>query len=72
MLGLTKQQHAVLTFIKQHISDKGFSPSYEDIGQAMNLSSVSTIAKHVKALKERGYIDYAYGVPRSITILQQS
>ena len=63
---LSKKQKNVLDFIKKYFNDKGYSPSYEEIGAALGLSSKSTVFKHIKSLKERGFIDTIPGKKRSI------
>ena len=63
---LSKKQKNVLDFIEKYFNDKGYSPSYEEIGAALGLSSKSTVFKHIKSLKERGFIDTIPGKKRSI------
>ncbi len=63
---LSEKQKNVLDFIEKYFNDKGYSPSYEEIGAALGLSSKSTVFKHIKSLKERGIIDTIPGKKRSI------
>jgi SOS-response transcriptional repressor LexA len=65
---LTKCQHKVLQFIRKFIAKNEYSPSYEEIGIGLRLSSLSTIARHVLHLKELGYIDFKYKSSRSIIL----
>ncbi|MCL4322492.1 MAG: transcriptional repressor LexA [Deltaproteobacteria bacterium] len=63
---LSKKQKDVFDFIEKHFNDKGYSPSYEEIGDALGLSSKSTVFKHIKSLKERGFIMTIQGKKRAI------
>lgn len=63
---LSKKQKNVLDFIEKYFNNKGYSPSYEEIGNALGLSSKSTVFKHIKSLKERGVIGTIPGKKRSI------
>lgn len=69
-LGLTKQMSAVLQFIKTRIEDTGVSPSYDEIRDAMGLSSKSGIHRLVTSLEDRGYIVRKYGGVRSIHLVE--
>ena len=53
---LTKKQKEVLDFVVQYIDDRGYAPSYRDIGDELGLSSSSTIHSHVQGLAEKGYL----------------
>lgn len=66
---LTKRQREVYDYIAAHLRDTGFAPSLEEIGVAMNLSSLATVHKHLSNLAERGYIARSWNRARSITLL---
>ncbi|HKJ72666.1 MAG TPA: repressor LexA, partial [Alphaproteobacteria bacterium] len=38
---LTKKQHELLTFISARLQETGFSPSFEEMKEALNLKSKS-------------------------------
>lgn len=57
MQGLTKQQSIALAFIRRHCAEHGFSPSYQEIAQALGLKSRSGVHRLVAALEERGFIN---------------
>lgn len=69
MTGITKRQAEVLAFIKAFIETNRYSPSYEEIGIGMGVTSLSTVARHVRRLKERGQITLREGHSRSIAIV---
>lgn len=58
---LTKKQHEIYNFIANFIIDKGYAPSYREIGQHFDLSSVATVAEHINSLREKGYLDIGDG-----------
>lgn len=63
---ISKKQKAVLDYIGKFISEKGYSPSYSEIGEGMGISSKSTIFKYIKSLKERGFVSDIAGKKRSL------
>jgi repressor LexA len=68
-MALTRRQRAVLDVIREFIATHGYSPSLEEIGDALRLSSVATVHKHVTHLVEKGYVRRAWNQNRSIEIL---
>ena len=53
---LTRKQYELLVFIDMHLKQTGFSPSFDDMKDALYLRSKSGIHRLVTALEERGYI----------------
>ena len=43
--GLTKRQSDVLAFIEAHVRERGHSPSYQEIAEAVGLVSKGRIAR---------------------------
>lgn len=52
----TKKQRELLTFIEAFITEHGYSPSYREIMQGLNYTSVATVALHVNSLIARGHL----------------
>lgn len=72
MSQLTKKQSVVLDFIREHIADNGYAPSYREIADAFGLSSPATVHGHVQALIEKGLIvNGDDGEARSIELVQE-
>jgi repressor LexA len=67
--GLTERQRQVLQFIKDEIRAKGYPPSVREIGEAIGLSSSSTVHGHMARLEEKGYIRRDPTKPRAIEVL---
>jgi repressor LexA len=53
---LTRKQHELLTFIDRHLRSTGFSPSFEEMKDALKLRSKSGIHRLITALEERGFL----------------
>ena len=53
---LTKKQRELLMFIQQRLAEKGVSPSFEEMKDALDLKSKSGIHRLITALEERGFI----------------
>jgi repressor LexA len=68
-MALTRRQRQVLDVIQDFIARNGYSPSLEEIGSALDLSSVATVHKHVSHLVEKGYVRRAWNQNRSIEIV---
>jgi repressor LexA len=66
--GLTKQQSTAYRFIKSYSEETGFSPSYHEIGTALNLRSKSGVHRVIHGLQERGLISLLPNRPRSIRV----
>lgn len=68
----TKKQRELLTFIEQFIETKGYSPSYREIMQGLNYTSVATVALHVNNLIKRGHLAKRDRSARSLEVLTPS
>jgi repressor LexA len=53
---LTTKQHELLVFIDKHLRETGCSPSFEEMKDALALSSKSGIHRLISALEERGFL----------------
>ncbi len=65
-MALTRRQRQVLDVIQSFIDDQGYSPSLEEIGRQLGLSSVATVHKHVSHLVGKGYVRRGWNQNRSI------
>lgn len=66
---LTKKQQQILDFILGQIHRKGYPPSVREIGQAVGLSSSSTVHSHLVALQSKGYLRRDPSKPRALEVL---
>ncbi len=67
-MALTRRQREVLDVIREFIEREGYSPSLEEIGRKLGLSSVATVHKHVSLLVDKGYVQRAWNQNRSIEL----
>jgi repressor LexA len=68
-MALTKRQRQVLDVVEKLIEQNGYSPSLEEIGQSLGLSSVATVHKHISHLVQKGYVQRAWNQNRSIELV---
>ncbi len=52
----TKKQRELLTFIEAFITEHGYSPSYREIMNGLQYTSVATVSLHVNNLIKRGHL----------------
>ncbi len=72
MSNLTKKQNDVFQFIKKHIDESGYAPSYREIGDHFGLSSSATVHGHIQSLVDKDMIQIGEeGEARSIEIVPQ-
>ena len=65
---MTRQQHALLNFIACYISRTGYSPSYQEMQDALGLASKSSVARLVEALRRRGLVSREHHGARSVRL----
>jgi repressor LexA len=66
---LTDRQREILEFIKAEMRRKGYPPTVRDIGEAVGLSSSSTVHSHLAALEAKGLIRRDPSKPRALEVL---
>lgn len=69
-MAITRRQREVYDFISRFVTENGYSPSFEEIGQGLQLNSLATVHKHISTLEKKGFIRRGYNQSRSIEILQ--
>ena len=63
---LTRRQREVMDFIAGFLHERGYSPSFEEIGQALDLTSLATVHKHISTLERKGFLKRGYKRSRSL------
>ncbi|MEN6521818.1 MAG: transcriptional repressor LexA [Armatimonadota bacterium] len=66
---LSPRQRQILDYIVQHIEMHGYPPTVREIGEAVNLSSSSTVHAHLRNLEEAGLIRRDAVLTRAIQIV---
>lgn len=67
--GLTVRQRRVLEEIRSAVATKGYPPSLREIGQAVGLTSPSSVAHQLAALERKGYLRRDPNRPRAIEVM---
>ena len=67
---LTRKQHELLTFIDRHLKSTGFSPSFEEMKEALQLRSKSGIHRLISALEERGFLRRHHHRARALEVVR--
>ncbi len=68
-MALTKRQRQVYDFIADFVARQRYSPSFEEIGAGLGLSSLATVHKHICNLEEKGLLKRDFNRSRSIDLL---
>ncbi len=69
---LTERQQQVLEYIRTTVASRGYPPSVREIGDAIGLSSPSTVHSHLSALVTAGAIKRDPTKPRAIMIVDET
>lgn len=69
-MALTRRQRQVYDFLVRFVDEHGYSPSFEEIGEGLGLSSLATVHKHVSNLESKGLLKRDYNRSRSIDLLK--
>lgn len=68
-MGITKRQRMVLDFVDKHCKSKGYSPSYQEICDAIGIKSKSSVKRMIDNLVERGHMSILPQRARSLVVL---
>src|SRR5437763_595560 len=68
-MAITKRQREVYDFIAEFVQRNQYSPSFEEIGGGLGLSSLATVHKHISNLEKKGLLKRDYNRSRSIDLL---
>src|ERR1700680_1837774 len=68
-MAITRRQRQVYDFISEFVQKQGYSPSFEEIGDGLGLSSLATVHKHISNLEKKGLLTRDYNRSRSIDLL---
>jgi repressor LexA len=66
--GLTARQHLVLETIRDSVNRRGYPPSMREIGEAVGLTSPSSVAHQLSTLERKGYLRRDPNRPRAIEV----
>ncbi|MEN6357502.1 MAG: transcriptional repressor LexA [Armatimonadota bacterium] len=66
---LTHRQRQILDYIVRHTEEQGYPPTVREIGEAVGLSSSSTVHAHLKGLENAGLIRRDAVLTRAIRVV---
>ena len=67
---LTRKQHELITFIQNKLEESGISPSFEEMKEALDLTSKSGVHRLISALEERGFIRRLPNRARALEVIK--
>ena len=67
---LTTRQREILDLIRTTVAQRGYPPSVREIGEAVGLSSPSTVHSHLTTLANEGFIRRDPTKPRAIEVIE--
>ena len=65
---LSEKQLAILEFIQRSVYSRGYPPSMREIGEAVGLTSSSSVAHQLKVLEEKGFLKRDPNRPRALEV----
>jgi len=71
-LALTNRQKMILSYIRTTLREKGYPPSVREIGEAVGLSSSSTVHSQLTKLQALGFIRRDPTKPRALEVIEDS
>jgi repressor LexA len=66
--GLTPRQRRVLEVIREWVQRFGYPPSVREIGEAVGLTSTSSVAHQLRVLERKGYLRRDPNRPRAVGV----
>ncbi|HUU50407.1 MAG TPA: transcriptional repressor LexA [Nitrospinota bacterium] len=69
---LTSKQEKILSFITHHIEDKGYPPTFREIGQFFGMASTNAVKKFINILEEKGYIRRSAKSARALEVIDHT
>lgn len=65
---LTDRQRAILDVIRASVNSRGYPPSIREIGDAVGLTSTSSVAHQLRMLERKGYLRRDPNRPRAVDV----
>ncbi|GAA5055627.1 transcriptional repressor LexA [Nocardia callitridis] len=65
---LTVRQRSVLEVIRTSVSERGYPPSIREIGDAVGLTSTSSVAHQLRTLERKGFLRRDPNRPRAVDV----
>lgn len=65
---LTERQRTILEVIRASVTERGYPPSIREIGDAVGLTSTSSVAHQLRTLERKGYLRRDPNRPRAVDV----
>src|SRR5246127_3915236 len=65
---LTERQRTILNVIRASVATRGYPPSIREIGDAVGLTSTSSVAHQLRTLERKGYLRRDPNRPRAVDV----
>lgn len=65
---LTERQRTILDVIRASVTSRGYPPSIREIGDAVGLTSTSSVAHQLRTLERKGYLCRDPNRPRAVNV----
>ncbi len=65
---LTERQRTILDVIRASVNNRGYPPSIREIGDAVGLTSTSSVAHQLRTLERKGYLRRDPNRPRAVDV----
>jgi repressor LexA len=65
---LTQRQRTILEVIRSSVTTRGYPPSIREIGDAVGLTSTSSVAHQLRTLERKGYLRRDPNRPRAVDV----
>jgi repressor LexA len=65
---LTERQRTILDVIRASVTSRGYPPSIREIGEAVGLTSTSSVAHQLRTLERKGYLRRDPNRPRAVDV----
>ncbi|KIU16048.1 transcriptional repressor LexA [Mycolicibacterium llatzerense] len=65
---LTERQRTILDVIRTSVTTRGYPPSIREIGDAVGLTSTSSVAHQLRTLEKKGYLRRDPNRPRAVDV----
>ena len=65
---LTERQRSILDVIRASVTTRGYPPSIREIGDAVGLTSTSSVAHQLRTLERKGYLRRDPNRPRAVDV----
>ena len=69
MLQLTKRQRQIVDFIARQRHDTGLTPSFQEIADQFGFRSLTTVADHLRLIRQKGVLRSEPGLARSLRVV---